>query len=104
MKPIRLIELFRHITEQTTCPNCKARISPDSIEINASTDQAALLTIHCPACKKDLQAHVALNIADPNTFAGFEKNMSDISETELQEAQIFLRSFRGDISSLFSLK
>lgn len=102
MKPIRLIQLFRQIAEQTTCPNCGARIRPDAISIDASTDNSALLTIHCADCKKDLHAHVMHNVLPEEGEIIPDDRERNISEAEIDAVHQFLQSFDGDISSLFS--
>ncbi len=101
MKPFRLMHLLRHITQKTPCPNCKEPIFPEQIRVDTSTDNSALLTIHCEFCEHDLHVHVFVNQSDIDEGEEKDPEFSDISIEEVKEASNFLADFSGDASALF---
>ncbi len=104
MKPFRLMHLLRHITQKTPCPNCKEPIFPEQIRVDTSTEDSALLTIHCEFCEHDLHVHVFVNMTDPEIEQEHTVKENDISMDELAEAHKILDGFDGDIGSLFETK
>lgn len=101
MKPYRLMHLLRHITQKTPCPNCKEPIFPEQVRVDTSTDDSALLTIHCEFCEHDLHVHVFVNLADPEIEDEQIIEDEDISIEEVNEAHKILSEMTGDVSSLF---
>lgn len=105
MKPFRLMHLFRHISEKTTCPQCHARIFPENIAVDNSSDESAFLTISCPSCKQDLHAHVFVNFSNPEIAKDVEERQGEITAEEVNKAHSLLENYRSEgFDDLFSNK
>lgn len=100
MKPIRLFHLYQHIQQKVTCPHCKHKLFPEDIKITTSTEDSVFLSLHCPHCQRDAEAHVLINaIGTPSAVE--QSSEVELSPGELEEAHDFLLQYEGGVSGLF---
>jgi hypothetical protein len=101
MKPFQLLHLLRHLTDQTLCPHCKAKLFEEHIRVDATVDGSAFLTVHCEECQQNMNIHVYVSQADRNALKNIEKKQSEISPEEINLAHTLLKKDIKNISELF---
>lgn len=102
MKSFRILHLFRHLTYNAVCPHCSAPVYPEFIQVDATLEDSAFLTIFCLGCDRYVSAHVYVNLSDPEILSDPTKREEEISTEEIECAHLMLKNHTGSVSELFS--
>jgi hypothetical protein len=102
MNSYRVMHLFRHLTCNAVCPHCSASVYPECVQVDATLEDSAFLSIYCPGCNRTISAHVYVNLSDPDILSDPTKREEDISTEEIEFAHLMLKNHTGSVSELFS--
>ncbi len=116
MDPIHIHNLLRQLANEVSCPQCNAKVRPDMIHVENSTQNYCLLKIECYSCGEVFHghAHVGVKIAPPqiNTTIPRKENPlhmrklppspPPITELDIEQLKSALQDNDLDISQFFS--
>ena len=62
MDPIHIHHLLRQLSNEVKCPHCGAKVQPNMVSIESSSQNFCLLKIACHSCGEEFHGHAHVGV------------------------------------------